>query len=305
MSPNPRPPLFVSIIIPVFNDSAPLRLCLTALAEQTYDKSAYEVIVVDNNSEEDLSLVTADFDQVKLVSEPTPGSYIARNKGISHAVGEIIAFTDADCIPEPDWIEKGVSVLTANPDAGMVAGRIELFFQMPNQPGPFELYDKLTMGFPQKKFIENAKFGATANVFTYRKVLDDVGYFDESLKSGGDREWGRRVYDKGYPQIYADDVCIRHPARHSWADVKKRSIRISGGKYDLAKRQWTSQWDGIKDLLLFMKPPFGIFFRIWKDDRLKTTQEKMQFTMVMLRIRYVSIKERLRLQLGGGASERS
>ncbi|MBT9314741.1 glycosyltransferase [Leptothoe spongobia] len=296
---------FVSIIIPVYNDSDFLKVCLPALSKQTYAKDRYEIIVVDNNSEEDISKVTNQFEQVTLAHESTPGSYIARNKGLSIAKGDIIAFTDADCIPQPNWLEKGVSTLTQRPNIGLVAGRIELFYRDPKQPKSFELYDSLTMGFPQEDFVKDSHFGATANLFTFRSVIDKVGGFDENLKSAGDRQWGKRVYDNGYEQVYDDDVCIRHPARYSWADVKKRAIRITGGRYDLAKRSWTSRWDAVKDLVDYLRPPFRSFFRIWADKRLHSPQQKLQFTIVMLRIRDVVIKERLRLQLGGGTPERS
>ena len=305
MSPKTNPTPFVSIIIPVYNDGDFLKTCLAALAKQTYAKDRYEIIVVDNNSEEDVSLVTKPFERVILAHESTPGSYIARNKGLTLAKGDVIAFTDADCIPQPDWLETGVATLTQRANIGLVAGRIELFYRDPNRPKSFELYDSLTMGFPQEDFVRDSHFGATANLFTFRSVLDNVGGFDENLKSAGDRQWGKRVYDSGYEQVYNDAVCIRHPARYSWADVKKRAIRITGGRYDLAKRSWSSRWDAVKDLVDYLKPPFRSFFRIWADDRLKGPQQKLQFTIVMLRIRDVVIKERLRLQLGGGTPERS
>ena len=296
---------FVSIIIPVYNDNNFLKVCLTALTEQTYSKDHFEIIVVDNNSDEDVSQITNQFEHVILAYETTAGSYIARNTGLSLAKGDIIAFTDADCIPQPDWLEQGVATLTQRPNIGLVAGRIELFYRDPKKPKSFELYDSLTMGFPQEDFVKDSHFGATANLFTFRSVLDKVGGFDENLKSAGDRQWGKRVYDSGYEQVYNNNVCIRHPARYSWADVKKRAIRITGGRYDLAKRSWNSRWDAIKDLVDYLKPPFRSFFRIWTDKRLHGPQQKLQFTIVMLRIRDVVIKERLRLQIGGGTPELS
>ena len=103
--------LFVSVIIPVYNDSERLKLCLEALENQTYSKDLYEVIVVDNASEEDIKSIVGQFSQAKYTYESQSGSYVARNKGISIARGEILAFTDSDCIPASDWIEKGVANL--------------------------------------------------------------------------------------------------------------------------------------------------------------------------------------------------
>ncbi|MEQ8961723.1 MAG: glycosyltransferase family A protein, partial [Coleofasciculus sp. C2-GNP5-27] len=89
------------------------------------------MIVVDNASDEaaDIKGVVAQFGQAIAAYESTPGSYAARNKGISLAKGEVIAFTDADCIPDAKWLESGLHRLLTIPDCGLVAGRVELFFQ--------------------------------------------------------------------------------------------------------------------------------------------------------------------------------
>lgn len=119
MSPEPNQTPFVSIIIPVYNDNDFLKVCLAALTKQTYSKDHFEIIVVDNNSTEDVSQITNRFEQVTLTHESIAGSYIARNKGLSLAKGEIIAFTDADCIPQSDWLEKGIATLTQRPNIGL------------------------------------------------------------------------------------------------------------------------------------------------------------------------------------------
>lgn len=147
---------FVSVIIPVFNDVEPLKLCLAALAEQSYGSSRYEIIVVDNGSDslEQVKAVVEPYEQVILTTEPAPGSYSARNKGLSLAKGEIIAFTDADCIPALDWVEKGVGLLNQTPNCGLVAGQIQLFFRNPHQPNMVELYESIR-ALPQKSLSNN------------------------------------------------------------------------------------------------------------------------------------------------------
>ena len=113
---------FVSVIIPVFNDNESLRLCLAAIAQQTYPQARYEVIVVDNNSQESTTQVVDEFEGVVLVKEPQPGSYIARNRGLLSAQGSAIAFTDADCVPALTWLEAGVTALVSEPNVGLVGG---------------------------------------------------------------------------------------------------------------------------------------------------------------------------------------
>jgi glycosyltransferase involved in cell wall biosynthesis len=184
--------LFVSVIVPVFNDAERLKVCLRALEDQTYLKQLYEVIVVDNGSEESVEPVVAEFGHARVSHEERSGSYAARNRGLALARGEIIAFTDADCIPAADWIEKGVANLLRLSHCGLIAGRVDVFPQDPHRPTAVELYESRT-ALLQKEYVEDGGFGATANMFTRRAVFERVGLFDGGLKSGGDIEWSRRV----------------------------------------------------------------------------------------------------------------
>jgi glycosyltransferase involved in cell wall biosynthesis len=294
----------VSVIIPVFNHGQNLKICLEALENQTYPKHFYEVIVVDNGSDqdEDIEGVVAQFGQAIATSESLPGSYAARNKGISWAKGEVIAFTDADCIPASDWIEKGVKNLLQLPNCGLVAGKVEVFLKDPNQATPVELYESI-MALPQKEFLEKHKYGATANVFTFKSVIEKVGLFDATLKSSGDAEWGQRVYSFGYQQIYADDTRVAHPARYSFAQLYKRTIRLAGGFFDL---QIKKQSSNVRQNILFLEnlvknliPPLMWIGSAFLDARLKNFDEKIKVAFVMFFIRYTYAWELIRLKFGG------
>lgn len=295
---------FVSVIIPVFNDAKHLEICLQALENQTYPKSQYEVIVVDNGSdtEQDIAGVVAQFGQAFSSYESSPGSYAARNKGISLAKGDVIAFTDADCIPATNWIEQGVKNLLQVPNCGLVAGKIEIFFKDLNKLTTVELYESI-MALPQKEFLEKHRYGATANVFTLRSVIDQVGLFDASLKSSGDVEWGQRVASFGYQQIYAEDTCVAHPARYSFKQLYKRTIRHAGGTYDLHRRKDSSFFQSnkifIKSLVQDLTPPLMFAFNVFVDSRLKGFEPKLKVSLIMFLIRYVSAWEKIRLKLGG------
>ncbi|MEQ9355987.1 glycosyltransferase [Coleofasciculus chthonoplastes] len=299
---------FVSVIIPVYNDAERLKLCLEALENQTYPKTGYEVIVVDNASDEaaDIKGVVAQFGQAIAAYESTPGSYAARNKGISLAKGEVIAFTDADCIPESDWIEKGVEHLLDVPNCGLVAGKIEIFFKDSTRLTTVELYESL-MALPQQEFLENHRYGATANVFTWRNVIKDVGAFDASLKSSGDVEWGQRVHSYGYQQVYAEDTCVAHPARYSFQQLYKRTLRHIGGTYDLQMRRYSSSLKMnqmfMSSLFFNLTPPLQFALTVFRDPIIKNWNHKFKISLVMFFVRYVSAWELMRLKLGG-VSER-
>jgi glycosyltransferase involved in cell wall biosynthesis len=289
----------VSVIIPVYNDSERLKLCLQALENQTYSKDLYEVIVVDNASEEDIKSVVSQFSQAKYTYENEPGSYVARNQGISIAKGEILAFTDSDCIPASDWIEKGVTNLSNIPNCGLVAGRIDLFFKNPDKPTGVELFEKIELNFFQDEKIQKYQFGMTANIFTFKDVMDNIGNFDSTLKSGGDRQWGQRVFAAGYKQVYADDACVAHPARHSYYELRKRITRLVGGSFDRLMITNPSSMDIVKDIVDTFKPPFRSLYRAWKNENLKSSYQKLQFISVMFYARYIVLVEKFRLYLGG------
>lgn len=130
---------FVSVIIPVLDDPVRLALCLQALEDQTYAADRYEVIVVDNGSVSDLAPVVVAFAHAQLAVEPRRGSYAARNMGIGLARGEVLAFTDSDCIPQPDWLEAGVARLMGAAGCGLVGGRVAIFARDERRPSAAEL----------------------------------------------------------------------------------------------------------------------------------------------------------------------
>ena len=297
----------VSVIVPVFNDAARLRLCLKALAVQTYaytdGRRAYEVIVVDNASEasENIPAIVAEFSFAVYAYEQAPGSYAARNSGLTLAKGDILAFTDADCIPSADWIEKGVAHLMRIGNCGLVAGRINLFFR-DARANPVELYESVT-AFPQQRLLAQHRGAATANLFTFKSVMDAVGPFNASLLSQGDLEWGQRVFAAGYRQFYAEDACIDHPARYTFEQLHQRTVRLAGGAFgrfvqpecSLFQRNLTFAKLLIQDLL----PPVNFAISVLDDERLSSYRQKLVVPLVLVWVRYVSAVEKVRLKFGG------
>ena len=295
---------FVSVIVPVFNDAEHLRYCLKALEHQTYPAS-YEVIVVDNGSdpEQGIADVVAEFNQARVITERQPGSYAARNRGIAAAKGTVLAFTDADCIPAPDWVESGVQALLHAADCGFVAGKVEVFFRDPEHPTAVELYESLWYPLPQQEFVEKHHFGATANVITFASVIQQVGGFDSSLKSNGDREWGQRIYAAGYRPIFAEQVCVKHPARYSLEQLHRRARRIIGGRYDFQQKKSASFWQrnslyGFTLLQYLIAPVIMLGFNLFLDRRLKTLEQRLQVSGVMFFVCFVYVTELIRLKFG-------
>ena len=292
MSDNSSPQ--VSVIIPVFNDSKRLATCLQALEKQGYPSDRYEVIVVDNGSSEDIGAVVTRFAKARMIHEDQPGSYAARNSGIKHAVGDVLAFTDSDCIPETDWIENGVARLLSVQNCGLIGGRVKIFVREEAKPTLVERYESV-MAFEQEYYIEQRHYSVTANLFTFRQVIETVGPFNTTIKSGGDRELGQRIYAHGYAQAYAEDVCVAHPARRSLRQLYSRHIRIAGGLYDKKRRSFGHSLAG---LVWNCLPPLGKCVQIVRDPRVKGIRSKAEFIFIAFFTKYSMALERFRLTFG-------
>ena len=230
---------FVAVIIPAFNDAERLSACLHTLHHQTYPADRYEVIVVDNGSSDDVAGVCSAFSRVRCLSEPRPGSYAARNTGIAASDADVLAFTDSDCLPHPDWLETAVAQLATSPANGIVGGRVVVFPKNPLRWTAAELYE-CVFAFPQRQRIEEEHWSVTANLFVRRSVMEAVGPFDPDLKSGGDAEWCRRAHAAGHLIRYAEDARVDHPARASVGELLLKARRVAGGarvaRHEVPKR---------------------------------------------------------------------
>jgi len=226
---------FVSVIIPVYNDPLGLDRCLQALTKQTCGVGRFEVLVVDNGSDPE-SRPPDEYPplEYRLLDEPVPGSYMARNHGVRHARGQVLAFTDADCRPIETWIDAGTGCLTEEM-IGAATGPVEIDFRNPRRPTAIELYESLH-AFTQEENATKRGFGVTANLFVPAGLWKTVGEFDEALASGGDLEWGGRLTAKGFMVRYCSDARVFHPARESWSLYSRRIWRLLEG-YDARRRR--------------------------------------------------------------------
>jgi glycosyltransferase involved in cell wall biosynthesis len=300
----------VSVIIPVYNDLKRLKICLQALHQQTYPLDKYEIIVIDNGSDYEIKPLIADYSQVKTVRENRPGSYTARNYGLSVAQGEIIAFTDADCIPQNNWLEAGVKNFLAHPNCGVLGGKIKIFAKNSYQPNAVELYESI-YALSQKYHVEVGGFAATANLFTSKEVIAKVGNFDEKLKSGGDKDWCYKVTKSGYKIIYSEATCIAHPARHSFQQLYRRTVRILDGIEDRRNRNKSKSLKAkIYSYRLFLKEtlmdlfPLNNISKILSKATPFSLQDKFKVIFVLFIVRYIRIIERFKIKFGKLERER-
>jgi GT2 family glycosyltransferase len=196
------------------------RRLLWALAEQTLGTDAFEVIPVNDCSDDDTAAVLASLVEklpYRLRPQQTAanrGPGPARNLGWSKATAPIVAFTDDDCVPDPGWLEAGYAKIESDPALGVVQGRTR----------PADINALFTDRWNHCVIIDgpNAYF-ETCNIFYRRSALEDSGGFGEDYHWW--RAWwcedsfaGWGALEAGWSQGFAPEAVVTH-------DVERRSMR--------------------------------------------------------------------------------
>jgi len=223
----PDPPS-VGVIVPFYgSDVSALSKCVEGLLDQDYPKNRVTIIVIDNNETSSFS-ASLFGDHCKVFHEPVPGSYAARNRGISESVDDVLAFTDADCIPRRSWISAGVKALAETTEPLIVGGPIVFSFGSNIVKTACELLDSI-IHHRQNEYVFEHGFAATANLFVPRVLISSHGQFDARFFSGGDREFCQRLTARGIKIAMADDAIIVHPARARFIELLQKGLRGVGG----------------------------------------------------------------------------
>jgi len=290
-------PESLSVIIPVYNDLDHLILCLEAISRQVDREDSVEILVVDNGSEQDIREGVAGIPHVLVLQEPKPGPYAARNRAIREARGEILAFTDADCIPHRDWVKGGCEYLTSHQNVDLVAGRVKVVPADAKRPTAAEVYEMLN-AFPQETYVTKHRFGVTANLFVRKAVFDKVGPFLDSVMSGGDWEFGRRATAAGFSLVYAPSAVVEHPARHTLRLRGLKTMRDLAGMRDLSRNGGDLPRDTIAGVLRGFVPPLPSTYRALTDRRLNNLRDRAKYGLAVFVLHYMRTWARLRLVLG-------
>jgi glycosyltransferase involved in cell wall biosynthesis len=217
----------VSIIIPVFNDADGLQVTLKSIKQHLGGKQDIEIIVCNDGGGVNISQIAASYGVREVLFEHNKGSYAARNRGIEASQENILVFLDADQRITEGWLDAGLASLN---DADYAGGQIKVVTS--DRPSVWELFDART-AFPVKAFLETLHFAPTANLFIHKRIIDKVGNFNEDLRSGGDRDFGIRVFNNGFKQIYVSNAITLHPARNRKEQLMKLK-RIANGYVELS-----------------------------------------------------------------------
>lgn len=243
-------PIF-TVVVPTYKDTQYLLGCLRCLLYQSIDPSMYEIRIVNNDTSvcfERLKTIILNSTlgstvNVYVHNEKKRGSYAARNCGIRYSLGTMIAFTDSDCLPSKYWLENAYKYFLDHPESSFIAGKISFFFQK-SLPNPYEYLDS-SLKLNQESYSQRG-LAATANLVVKKDIFSRIGFFDDTLLSGGDMDFTSRGSSKGFSIDYVPSVLIFHPARNDLEGILIKMLRVSRSKVVKYKMMNESKYDFLR-----------------------------------------------------------
>ena len=195
--------MLVSIIIPAYNAENVLPMCLEACLKQTYHET--EVIVIDDGSTDRTQVIGQSY-SVNYIRQDNSGPAAARNRGAHEARGEIIAFTDSDCVPKPDWIEN----LVHGFKEGVVGVGGTYGIANPENRLARMVHEEIIVRHSQ--FNEEVDFLGSFNVAYNKKSFEDAQGFDEDFRiaSGEDNDLAYHLRDNGGQLCFTAKAVVEH-----------------------------------------------------------------------------------------------
>ena len=200
----------IAVVVPSHDRPLRLRWLLNALEEQTLERGCFEVVVAHDSREPETERLLREHPLAAggtlrhLSFEPGPGPAAKRNAGWRAARAPLVAFTDDDCRPPPEWLERALDAARAAPGA---------IVQGATLPDPDE--EHLVRAAPHvdtQRIVPPTPWAQTSNIVYPRELLERVGGFDESfpLAAGEDTDLALRATATGAPHVGARDVVTYH-----------------------------------------------------------------------------------------------
>jgi len=207
----------LAVVIPAYRETEGLATLLASLARLS--EPVRVVVAVDGAWGPTVETArSAGVEVVRL--EQNRGSYAARNAALQHlsaqGLPDIVLFTDADCVVTSDWLAQHVAALE---HADLSAGGVRFTFRGA-RPSPAEWVDAIRH-LKQEVYVSRDGYGATCNLAVRGSVLAEHR-FDDTLRTGGDAEFCRRVVAAGASLVYTEAAAIEHPAR----DLKELWVKV-------------------------------------------------------------------------------
>lgn len=194
----------VSIIIPAYNAAATLDKCLCACEQQTL--KPVEIIVVDDGSADDTARIAEQY-PVRYVHQENAGPAAARNRGAAEATGDIIAYTDSDCVPEANWLEDLVAGFS---DDAVVAVGGTYGIVNPESFLARIIHEEIL--FRHARLEDEVDFLGSFNVAYRKDAFEAVGGFDKdyTMASGEDNDLAYVLADQGGVLRFRPSAVVNH-----------------------------------------------------------------------------------------------
>jgi GT2 family glycosyltransferase len=207
----------LSVVIPAREAEHSLPHLLGSLSRQTLARGRYEVIVVENGSNDRTAEVAA-ANGARVIHEPVANRSRARNAGVNAAKSGLIAFTDADCYATPTWLE---AFLACRGRAPLVAGNVVITTE--DSPNAVERFESIWR-FAQEAWAADG-WAATANLLVERSAFEAVGGFDPAYRHiAEDADFCLRAGRAGFPLGYCGDAVITHEAERELGPLLRRAF---------------------------------------------------------------------------------
>ena len=289
----------ISVVIPHLNQPDFLARCLASLSAGT--RAPDEVIVVDNGSRTLPEAICAAHG-ARLLTEAEPGPGPARNLGVGAATGDILAFIDADCLADPDWLAAAASEM-ADPMADILGGDVRIALTDPARLTMIEAYESI-YAYRMDRYIAREGFTGTGNLVVRRKVLEDVGPF-AGIGVAEDHDWGRRATAKGYRIRFVPGMKAYHPARTSFGELAVKWDRHLAHEYVVTRKRPAGRLLWIAKTLAMPVSPLVELPQILTTDRITGGRARLLAFLGLSQIRLYRARVMAWLAMGGSAERLS
>jgi len=208
----------VSVVVACYNGARTLKSCLDSLTRLNYPD--YEVILVDDGSMDASAQIASLYTTVRYFRQTNQGLSVARNVGIAAAEGEIVAFTDADCRPDEDWLYYLVNDLLSSRFAGIGGHNF-----LPPEDSPVAAAVMASPGGPAHVMLTDrvAEHIPGCNMAFYKWALEEIGGFDPIFrKAGDDVDFCWRLQQRGYRLGFSPGGFVWHYRRSTVRDYLKQ-----------------------------------------------------------------------------------
>lgn len=209
---------FVSVIVCSYNGGATLAACLESLGKINYPD--YEVILVDDGSTDNTGEIAAGFPSVRYIHQNNCGLSHARNTGAAAAKGDVFAYTDSDCMADPDWLYYLIGTLLSGDFAGVGGPNIS-----PPAQNWIQACVSAAPGGPSHVLLTDtvAEHIPGCNMAWYRWAFENVGGFDpEFQKAGDDVDFCWRVQQDGHSVAFSPTAMVWHHRRFTLRAFRKQ-----------------------------------------------------------------------------------